>query len=80
MLFSFVTSGGKVGDEDKSACRKTAEPGAVGQRAQARHRVLCRAPDPAVPAQRVTFGASGHSGSAFDKAFNEWHIWSTLLP
>jgi phosphoglucomutase len=31
-------------------------------------------PDPSVPAQRVTFGTSGHRGSAFDKAFNEWHI------
>ena len=25
-------------------------------------------------AQRVAFGTSGHRGSAFDKAFNEWHI------
>ena len=31
-------------------------------------------PDPAVPEQRVSFGTSGHRGSAFDKAFNEWHI------
>ena len=31
-------------------------------------------PDPTVPAQRVSFGTSGHRGSAFDKAFNEWHI------
>src|SRR6202167_5568156 len=31
-------------------------------------------PDPAVPEQRVAFGTSGHRGSAFDKAFNEWHI------
>lgn len=33
-----------------------------------------RRPDPAVPAQRVAFGTSGHRGSAFDNAFNEWHI------
>jgi len=32
------------------------------------------APDPKVPAQRVSFGTSGHRGSAFDKAFNENHI------
>ena len=32
------------------------------------------APDPAVPAQRVAFGTSGHRGSAFDKAFNEKQI------
>jgi phosphoglucomutase len=31
-------------------------------------------PDPSVPAQRVAFGTSGHRGSAFNKAFNEWHI------
>ena len=32
------------------------------------------APDPSVPEQRVAFGTSGHRGSAFKKAFNEWHI------
>jgi phosphoglucomutase len=31
-------------------------------------------PDPAVAEQRVAFGTSGHRGSAFKKAFNEWHI------
>ena len=31
-------------------------------------------PDPSVPSQRVAFGTSGHRGSAFDAAFNEWHI------
>jgi phosphoglucomutase len=31
-------------------------------------------PDPTVPSQRVVFGTSGHRGSAFDMAFNEWHI------
>src|SRR6201996_2532830 len=31
-------------------------------------------PDPAVPAQRVSFGTSGHRGSAFNNAFNENHI------
>ncbi|HXO27274.1 MAG TPA: alpha-D-glucose phosphate-specific phosphoglucomutase, partial [Thermoanaerobaculia bacterium] len=31
-------------------------------------------PDPAVPGQRVSFGTSGHRGSAFATAFNEWHI------
>lgn len=34
-------------------------------------------PDPAIPAQRVTFGTSGHRGSAFDAAFNEAHILAT---
>jgi phosphoglucomutase len=31
-------------------------------------------PDPAVPAQRVAFGTSGHRGSSFARSFNEWHI------
>ena len=31
-------------------------------------------PDPSVASQRVAFGTSGHRGSAFDGAFNEWHI------
>ena len=31
-------------------------------------------PDPSVATQRVIFGTSGHRGSAFDSAFNEWHI------
>ena len=34
-------------------------------------------PDPSIPAQRVVFGTSGHRGSAFQKAFNEWHILAT---
>jgi phosphoglucomutase len=33
-----------------------------------------RRPDPAVREERVTFGTSGHRGSAFDRAFNEAHI------
>jgi phosphoglucomutase len=31
-------------------------------------------PDPSEPSQRVVFGTSGHRGSAFEVAFNEWHI------
>jgi len=31
-------------------------------------------PDPLVPGQRVSFGTSGHRGSAFEKSFNEQHI------
>ena len=33
-----------------------------------------RRPDAAVREQRVTFGTSGHRGSAFDGAFNEAHL------
>ncbi len=31
-------------------------------------------PDPSLPEQRISFGTSGHRGSAFEKSFNEWHI------
>jgi phosphoglucomutase len=31
-------------------------------------------PDPAVPAQRVSFGTSGHRGSSLDQSFTESHI------
>jgi phosphoglucomutase len=31
-------------------------------------------PDPAVAAQRVAFGTSGHRGSSLDRSFNEWHL------
>ena len=33
-----------------------------------------RRPDASAPQQRVTFGTSGHRGSAFDGTFNEDHI------
>jgi len=31
-------------------------------------------PDPSIPAQRVSFGTSGHRGSSFESSFNENHI------
>lgn len=31
-------------------------------------------PDVSAPAQRVSFGTSGHRGSSFSNSFNEWHI------
>jgi phosphoglucomutase len=34
-------------------------------------------PDPADPGQRVSFGTSGHRGSAFRRSFNEDHILAT---
>ncbi|SDN90526.1 phosphoglucomutase [Actinomyces ruminicola] len=34
-------------------------------------------PDPAIPAQKVVFGTSGHRGSSLDTAFNEAHIVAT---
>ena len=34
-------------------------------------------PDPAVPAERVVFGTSGHRGSSLTRSFNEAHILAT---
>ena len=31
-------------------------------------------PDPNVVEQQVSFGTSGHRGSAFSRSFNEWHV------
>src|SRR5713226_4034485 len=33
-----------------------------------------RRPDAANPAERVTYGTSGHRGSSLAGSFNEWHI------
>jgi phosphoglucomutase len=33
-------------------------------------------PDPAIAAQQVAFGTSGHRGSSFDSSFNEFHVLS----
>ena len=35
---------------------------------------FARAPDPSIASQRVSFGTSGHRGSAFTHSFNEGHI------
>jgi len=35
---------------------------------------FARAPDPSIASQRVSFGTSGHRGSAFMLSFNEGHI------
>lgn len=34
----------------------------------------CKIPDPTFPLQRISFGTSGHRGSAFQTSFNENHI------
>ena len=39
-----------------------------------REAYFSRQPDPASPEQQVSFGTSGHRGSAPDGSFNEWHV------
>ena len=53
---------------------KPATPGMLVDVAKLVSAYYAEAPDPAVPAQRVAFGTSGHRGSAFNRAFNEDHI------
>ena len=53
---------------------KLAEPGMLVNVPRLITAYYSERPDPSVRSQRVAFGTSGHRGSAFDKAFNEWHI------
>src|SRR5438552_18529244 len=53
---------------------KPPEPGMLVNVAKLITAYYAEVPDPAVPAQRVAFGTSGHRGSSLDQAFNEWHI------
>src|ERR1039457_2787118 len=53
---------------------KPAEPGMLVNVPRLITAYYTEVPDPSVPEQRVVFGTSGHRGSAFKTAFNEWHI------
>ncbi|MFZ0051918.1 MAG: phosphoglucomutase (alpha-D-glucose-1,6-bisphosphate-dependent) [Desulfobaccales bacterium] len=53
---------------------KPAEPGMLTNIPRLVTAYYVNCPDPAVPAQRVAFGTSGHRGSSLDHAFNEAHI------
>jgi phosphoglucomutase len=53
---------------------KPAEPGMLVNVPRLITAYYAGTPDPAVPAQRVAFGTSGHRGTAFNQSFNEDHI------
>jgi len=53
---------------------KTAEPSMLVNVARLVTAYYAERPDPSVPEQRVSFGTSGHRGSALDCSFNEWHV------
>ena len=53
---------------------KTAEPSMLTNVPRLVTAYFAGKPDPSIPAQRVSFGTSGHRGSAFNHAFNEAHI------
>ena len=53
---------------------KPAEPGMLVNVPRLVTAYYANTPDPAVPAQRVAFGTSGHRGTAFNNSFNEGHI------
>jgi len=54
-----------------------AEPGDLVDVARLVTAYFTEQPDPDAPGERVSFGTSGHRGSAFDRAFNEAHIAAT---
>ena len=62
-----------LGDVDPRA-GKTLDPAALLDVGQLVGAYYSRRPNPAEPAQRVSFGTSGHRGSALETAFNEAHI------
>jgi phosphoglucomutase len=53
---------------------KPAEPGILVNVPKLLTAYYTEVPDPAVPAQRVAFGTSGHRGTSFNSSFNEAHI------
>ncbi len=53
---------------------KPAEPGMLVNVPRLITSYYNETPDPAVPAERVAFGTSGHRGTAFSRSFNEDHI------
>ena len=53
---------------------KAAEPRMLVDVAKLISAYYCEIPDPWVPAQRVSFGTSGHRGSSLKRSFNERHI------
>ncbi len=56
------------------AAGKTADPSILVNIPRLISAYYALQPDVSVPAQKVTFGTSGHRGSSFANSFNEWHI------
>ena len=63
-----------MADTISSRARKPADPSTPIDVSKLVDAYFTGKPDPAVPAQCVAFGTSGHRGSAFNIAFNENHI------
>lgn len=58
---------------------RAGQPAAPDDLVDLAHLVTCyytREPDVTDPDQQVSFGTSGHRGSALDGAFNQHHIWA----
>jgi phosphoglucomutase len=67
-------SGGKMTAKTNTLAGKPAPASMLVNVARLVTAYFSSVPDPAIPPQRVSFGTSGHRGSAFDCAFNEAHI------
>jgi phosphoglucomutase len=53
---------------------KPAEPSMLVNISKLEAAYFNEVPDPSLREQRVSFGTSGHRGTSFEKAFNEWHV------
>ena len=70
-----LLKGEERGPQGKSTRRQDDRAIDAGECARLVTAYFTRKPDPTVPSQRVSFGTSGHRGSAFDGAFNEAQSW-----
>src|SRR5665213_2274100 len=69
-----IPEGTRLSAKPNPLAGKIAEPSMLANIPRLVTAYFAGKPDPAVPAQRVAFGTSGHRGSAFNDAFNENHI------
>jgi phosphoglucomutase len=69
-----LPNGGKMAADVSPLAGKAAPPSMLVNVPRLVTAYFAGKPDPAIVAQRVAFGTSGHRGSAFDNAFNEAHI------
>jgi phosphoglucomutase len=74
MVPAGIFKGIKVTAKVHPLAGKTADPSMLTNIPRLVTAYFAGKPDPSVPAQRVSFGTSGHRGSAFNNAFNEMHI------
>lgn len=66
--------GMSTGEPRHPLAGQAAPPDALIDVEALREAYFSRQPDPACAEQQVSFGTSGHRGSALEGSFNEWHV------